>query len=89
MATTRDTSRTFFLWGNLLPLAKKLVTVTEECMWRGINAVKPGGRIGDIGAAIQAYAEAEGFSVVRDFVGPWSPPHFFIRHLKFPTTGGG
>jgi methionyl aminopeptidase len=38
-------------------------------MWRGINAVKPGGRIGDIGAAIQTYAEAEGFSVVRDFVG--------------------
>jgi len=38
-------------------------------MMRGIAAVKPGGRIGDIGAAIQEYAEAHGFSVVRDFVG--------------------
>ncbi|NER84086.1 MAG: type I methionyl aminopeptidase [Leptolyngbya sp. SIO1D8] len=63
-----DTSRTFFV-GEPSPLAKKLVEVTEECMWRGIHAVKPGGRVGDIGAAIQAYAESEGFSVVRDFVG--------------------
>jgi methionyl aminopeptidase len=43
--------------------------VTEECLNRGIAAVKPGARIGDIGAAIQEYAEAAGFSVVRDFVG--------------------
>jgi methionyl aminopeptidase len=63
-----DTSR-MFLVGDPSPLARKLVEVTEESLWRGINAVKPGGRIGDIGAAIQAYAEAEGFSVVRDFVG--------------------
>jgi len=63
-----DTSRTFLV-GEPSPLAKKLVAVTEECMWRGIRAVKPGARVGDIGAAIQAYAEAEGFSVVRDFVG--------------------
>ncbi|MFE4107292.1 type I methionyl aminopeptidase [Almyronema epifaneia] len=63
-----DTSRTFFV-GEPSPLAKKLVEVTEECLWRGIRAVKPGARIGDIGAAIQEYAEAAGFSVVRDFVG--------------------
>lgn len=63
-----DTSRTFFV-GTPSPLAKKLVEVTEESMWRGIREVKPGARIGDIGAAIQTYAEAEGFSVVRDFVG--------------------
>jgi methionyl aminopeptidase len=63
-----DTSRTFFV-GEPSPLAKKLVEVTEESMWRGIRAVKPGARIGDIGAAIQEYAEGEGFSVVRDFVG--------------------
>ncbi|WP_008308982.1 type I methionyl aminopeptidase [Leptolyngbya sp. PCC 6406] len=63
-----DTSRTFFV-GEPSPLARKLVEVTEECLWRGIRAVKPGGRVGDIGAAIQAYAEAEGFSVVQDFVG--------------------
>lgn len=48
---------------------KKLVEVTEECLTRAIAEVKPGARIGDIGAAIQEYAEGEGFSVVRDFVG--------------------
>ncbi|MEM9003460.1 MAG: type I methionyl aminopeptidase [Cyanobacteria bacterium P01_F01_bin.86] len=63
-----DTSRTFFV-GEPSPLARKLVEVTKESMWRGIRAVKPGARIGDIGAAIQTYAEGEGFSVVRDFVG--------------------
>ncbi|MBD0335025.1 MAG: type I methionyl aminopeptidase [Cyanobacteria bacterium Co-bin13] len=63
-----DTSR-MFLVGETSPVAKKLVEVTEECLWRGIREVKPGARIGDIGAAIQEYAEAQGFSVVRDFVG--------------------
>ncbi|NEO27525.1 MAG: type I methionyl aminopeptidase, partial [Kamptonema sp. SIO4C4] len=63
-----DTSRTFFV-GTPSPTAKKLVEVTEECLHRGIAAVQPGGRIGDIGAAIQEYAEGHGFSVVRDFVG--------------------
>ena len=63
-----DTSKTFFV-GAPSPLAKKLVEVTEKCMYLGIAEVKPGNKIGDIGAAIQEYAEAEGFSVVRDFVG--------------------
>jgi len=63
-----DTSRTFFV-GTPSPNAKKLVETTYECMMKGIYAVQPGGRIGDIGAAIQEYAESQGFSVVRDFVG--------------------
>ncbi len=63
-----DTSKTFFV-GTPSPVAKKLVEVTYESMMRGIQAVKPGARIGDIGAAIQEYAESHGFSVVRDFVG--------------------
>jgi len=63
-----DTSKTFFV-GEPSPIARQLVEVTEECLMRGIAAVKPGARIGDIGAAIQIYAEAVGFSVVRDFVG--------------------
>lgn len=63
-----DTSRMFFV-GEPSPVAKKLVEVTHECRRRGIAAVKEGARIGDIGAAIQEYAEAHGFSVVRDFVG--------------------
>ncbi|MDZ7962146.1 MAG: type I methionyl aminopeptidase [Aulosira sp. DedQUE10] len=63
-----DTSKTFLV-GSPSPKAKKLVEVTEECLLRGIAEVKPGARIGDIGAAIQEYAESQGFSVVRDFVG--------------------
>lgn len=63
-----DTSKTFFV-GEPSPLAKKLVEVTEKCLTLAIDEVKPGNRIGDIGAAIQEYAESQGFSVVRDFVG--------------------
>jgi methionyl aminopeptidase len=63
-----DTSKTFFV-GKPSAQAKKLVDVTEECLRRGIEVVKPGARIGDIGAAIQEHAEENGFSVVRDFVG--------------------
>lgn len=63
-----DTSKTFLV-GQVAPIAQKLVAVTEECRRRGIAAIKPGAKIGDIGAAIQEYAEAQGFSVVRDFVG--------------------
>ncbi|MCG6138099.1 MAG: type I methionyl aminopeptidase [Nostoc sp. LLA-1] len=63
-----DTSKTFFV-GTPSPTAKKLVEVTEECRRLGIAEVKPGAKIGDIGAAIQEYAESQGFSVVRDFVG--------------------
>ncbi|MBD1806803.1 MAG: type I methionyl aminopeptidase [Symplocastrum torsivum CPER-KK1] len=63
-----DTSKTFFV-GTPSPMAKKLVEVTQKCLDVGIAEVKPGAKIGDIGAAIQEYAEAQGFSVVRDFVG--------------------
>lgn len=63
-----DTSKTFFV-GEASAIAKKLVEVTEKCLYLGINEVKPGNRIGDIGAAIQECAEFHGFSVVRDFVG--------------------
>ena len=58
-----DTSKTFFV-GEPSPVAKKLVEVTEECLRRGIAEVKPGARTGDIGAAIQEYAEAQGFSEI-------------------------
>ena len=63
-----DTSRTFLV-GNVTDAARKLVEVTRESMMRGIAEIKPGARIGDIGAAIQEYAEANGYSVVRDMVG--------------------
>ena len=63
-----DTSE-MFLIGEPSPLAQKLVDVTDKCRQLGIEQVRPGGKIGDIGAAIQEYAESQGFSVVRDFVG--------------------
>lgn len=63
-----DTSKTFFV-GTPTKEAKKLVEVTQECLKKGILEVAPNKRIGDIGAAIQEYAESFGFGVVREFVG--------------------
>jgi len=63
-----DTSRMFLL-GEPSLQAKRLVAITFECMWLGINAARPGGRLGDIGAAIQKHAEKNGYSVVREFCG--------------------
>lgn len=63
-----DTSRMFAI-GKIGIRAEKLINVTYECLMRGIEAVKPGATIGDIGYAIQSYAEKNGFSVVRDFCG--------------------
>jgi methionyl aminopeptidase len=63
-----DTSRMFYV-GQPSIQARRLCDVTYECMWYGIEAVKPGGSLGDVGHAIQTYAEAHGFSVVREFCG--------------------
>lgn len=63
-----DSSR-MFLIGDVSEEARKLVEVTKECLYKGIEAVKPWGFLGDIGAAIQEHAEANGYSVVRDFGG--------------------
>ncbi len=58
-----------FLVGDVDEDAKSLVQVTKEAMWKGIDAVRPGGLISDIGRAIQVHAEAADFGVVRSFVG--------------------
>jgi len=55
--------------GDVGVLGRRLVDVTYEAMWRGIRMVRPGATLGDIGHAIQSYAEAERFSVVREFCG--------------------
>ncbi len=55
--------------GTVAPEAADLLRVTEEGLFRGIEAVKPGARVSDIGAAVQQHVEAHGFSVVREFVG--------------------
>jgi methionyl aminopeptidase len=86
-----DTSRMFYL-GEKIPLkARRLVEVTFEAMWKGIEAVKPGVRIGAIGAAIQRHAEAQRFSVVRDFCGHGVGRVFHdapsILHFGHPNDG--
>jgi len=55
--------------GNVSPEAQRLIEVTREALARGIAAARAGARLGQIGAAIQAYVEGEGFSVVREYVG--------------------
>lgn len=63
-----DTSRMYYV-GEPSPLAKRLVETTHEAMLAGINVVKPGATLGDIGHAIQSVAHREGFSVVREYCG--------------------
>ncbi|MEG2506777.1 MAG: methionyl aminopeptidase [Longicatena sp.] len=63
-----DASRMFMI-GNVSEEAKRLVEVTKECLQLGIDAVKPWGHVGDIGAAIQKYATSKGYSVVIDYAG--------------------
>ena len=63
-----DTSRTFFV-GSPRKKAAKLVEVCKEALQRGIEIVKPGAKLGDIGATIQNFAESHGYSIVREFCG--------------------
>ncbi|WP_283592018.1 methionyl aminopeptidase [Clostridium butanoliproducens] len=63
-----DASRMFII-GEASEEAKKLVEVSRECLYKGIEAVKPWGFLGDIGAAVQEHAEKHGYSVVKDFGG--------------------
>lgn len=58
-----------FICGSCSPEVKRLVDTTRESLYKGIEAAVAGGRIGDIGNAVQTYCEERGFSVVRDFVG--------------------
>ena len=63
-----DTSRMFIV-GEGSIAAKRLCQFTYDAMWKGIVKVKPGARLGDIGHSIQTFAEANGFSIVREFCG--------------------
>jgi methionyl aminopeptidase len=63
-----DTSRMYIV-GEGSIAAKRLSALTYEAMWKGIAKVKPGARLGDIGYAVQSFAESQGFSVVREFCG--------------------
>ncbi len=63
-----DTNATFLV-GDVDPVSRQLVNVTEECMWYGIEAVKPGRPISDIGRAIEDHAKAHRYGVIRAFIG--------------------
>ena len=85
-----DTSRMYFV-GEVKLKARRLVETTYEAMMRGIAQVKPGARLGDIGHVIQSHAEAERYSVVRDFCGHGLGRVFHdapnILHYGQPATG--
>lgn len=63
-----DTSKMFCV-GEVAPHAKKLIQITQECLYLAIKMVKPGVKLGDIGATIQAHAEKNRYSVVREYCG--------------------
>jgi len=63
-----DSSR-MYTAGDVKRAAERLIEVTYECLMRGVAVIRPGARMGDIGYAIQSYAEAQRCSVVRDFCG--------------------
>ncbi len=85
-----DSSRMFFV-GEPNIQARRLVEVTYECMWHGIAQVRPGARLGDLGAAIQQCAERHGYSVVREFCGHGIGRKFHeepqVLHYGRPGTG--
>ena len=63
-----DSSKTYLI-GAVAPAAKRLVQTTYEALWKGIRAVHPGARLGDVGHAIERHAKRHGYSIVRDYCG--------------------
>ncbi len=86
-----DTSKMFFV-GEPSIKAKRLVRITHECLWLGIDLVKPGVTLGDIGAAIQQHAETNHYSVVREYCGHgigsiFHEPDIQVLHYGTPKSG--
>ena len=85
-----DSSKTYLV-GDVAPAARRLVQVTYEAMWKGIRAVRPGARLGDVGHAIERHARRNGYAVVRDYCGHGigremhEPPQ--VLHWGRPRTG--
>jgi methionyl aminopeptidase len=85
-----DSCKTFAVGEKINPKIIKLLEITKESMWKGVDIARPGNTIGDIGRIIQGTAESNGFSVVRDFVGhgigrefhcPPAIPHYQTSEL--------
>lgn len=86
-----DTSKMFTV-GKVPTHAERLIRVTQECMYEAIKIVKPGTRLGDIGAIIQEHAEKNHFSVVREYCGHgigsiFHEPELQVLHYGKPDTG--
>jgi methionyl aminopeptidase len=85
-----DSSKTYLV-GEVAAPAKRLVQVTYEAMWKGIRAVRPGARLGDVGHAIERHARRHGYAVVREYCGHGigremhEPPQ--VLHWGRPQTG--
>lgn len=86
-----DTSKMFLVGNGSNVLGKRLMRVTQECLYRAIEVVRPGATLGDLGHAIQRHAEAHNFSVVREYCGHGigrqfhAPPQ--VLHYGQPGTG--
>ena len=82
-----------FMVGKTQAFAERLVRVTQECLYLGIEAIRPGATLGDIGHAIETHAKAHRFSVVEEFGGHGigkifhDDPH--VMHYGRPGTGSG
>ncbi|MFD2229768.1 type I methionyl aminopeptidase [Alkalimarinus sediminis] len=85
-----DTSKMFFI-GKPTSAAERLARITQECMYKGIELVKPGARLGDIGHVIQQHAESNYYSVVREYCGHGIGKVFHeepqVMHYGTPGTG--
>jgi methionyl aminopeptidase len=85
-----DSSKTYLV-GEVAQPAQRLVQVTYEAMWKGIQAVRPGATLGDVGYAIERHAKRHGYSVVREYCGHGigremhEPPQ--VLHFGRPRTG--
>lgn len=85
-----DTSKMYTV-GEAAPHAQRLIEITQECLYKGIELVKPGCRLGDIGHAIQQHAEKNYYSVVREYCGHGIGDTFHeepqVLHYGKPNTG--
>lgn len=85
-----DTSKMFFV-GKPAPHAERLVRITQECLYKGIEQVKPGVQLGDIGHVIQQHAESNYYSIVEDYCGHGIGKVFHedpqVLHYGTPGTG--
>jgi methionyl aminopeptidase len=85
-----DTSKMYIV-GDVAPHAQRLIDISQECLYKAIDMVKPGVRLGDIGHVIQTYAEANYYSVVRDYCGHGIGMEFHeepqVLHYGKPDTG--